>query len=41
MLVGLTGSYDWLDLGHMGGGKDFLVLDEREFDAIDKDGWPA
>ncbi|KAI4764072.1 hypothetical protein E4T52_01076 [Aureobasidium sp. EXF-3400] len=39
VLVGLTGLYDWLDLGHMGGGKDFLVLDEFEFDEIDRDGW--
>ncbi|KAI4721775.1 hypothetical protein E4T48_02065 [Aureobasidium sp. EXF-10727] len=39
VLVGLTGLYDWLDLGHMGGGKDFLVLDEYELDNLDKDGW--
>ncbi|KAI4725938.1 hypothetical protein E4T49_06295 [Aureobasidium sp. EXF-10728] len=39
VLVGLTGLYDWLDLGHMGGGKDFLVLDEYELDDLDKDGW--
>jgi hypothetical protein len=31
--------YDWLDLGHMGGGKDFLILDEYEFEQIEKDGW--
>jgi len=23
----------------MGGGKDFLVLDEYEFDQIERDGW--
>ncbi|KAH0419187.1 hypothetical protein KCU90_g10817, partial [Aureobasidium melanogenum] len=39
VLVGLTGLYDWLDLGHMGGGKDFLVLDEYELNDMDKDGW--
>ncbi|KAG9821751.1 hypothetical protein KCU98_g16970, partial [Aureobasidium melanogenum] len=39
VLVGLTGLYDWLDLGHMGGGKDFLVLDEYELNDLDKDGW--
>ncbi|KAH0370792.1 hypothetical protein KCU65_g2393, partial [Aureobasidium melanogenum] len=39
VLVGLTGLYDWLDLGHMGGGKDFLVLDEYELNRLDKDGW--
>ncbi|KAH0257408.1 hypothetical protein KCU91_g16386, partial [Aureobasidium melanogenum] len=25
--------------GHMGGGKDFLVLDEYELNDLDKDGW--
>ena len=31
-IVGLTALWDWLDLGHMGGGKDYLVLDRKEFD---------
>ncbi|KAH0349374.1 hypothetical protein KCU81_g3008, partial [Aureobasidium melanogenum] len=39
VLVGLTGLYDWLDLGHMGGGKDFLVLNEYELNQLDRDGW--
>ncbi|KAI5229029.1 hypothetical protein E4T40_01865 [Aureobasidium subglaciale] len=41
VLVGLTGLYDWLDLGHMGGGKDFLVLGEEDFGDMDKDGGPG
>ncbi|KAG9754376.1 hypothetical protein KCU73_g5678, partial [Aureobasidium melanogenum] len=42
VLVGLTGLYDWLDLGHMGGGRDFLVLDAYELNDLNKDGlgWP-
>ncbi|KAI5242204.1 hypothetical protein E4T43_04908 [Aureobasidium subglaciale] len=40
VLVGLTGLYDWLDLGHMGGGKDFLVLGEEDFRDMDKDAGP-
>ncbi|KAH0403228.1 hypothetical protein KCU89_g2348, partial [Aureobasidium melanogenum] len=43
VLVGLTGLYDWLDLGHMGGGRDFLVLDAYELNDLNKDGlgWPS
>lgn len=37
-MLGLTGLWDWLDLGHMGGGKDFLVLDQKEFDRVGRDG---
>ncbi|KAI5206151.1 hypothetical protein E4T39_02724 [Aureobasidium subglaciale] len=37
VLVGLTGLYDWLDLGHMGGGKDFLILNDQDFKDMKKD----
>jgi hypothetical protein len=37
VFVGLTGLYDWLDLGHMGGGKDFQVLDAKDFDVLEKE----
>ncbi|KAI5273423.1 hypothetical protein E4T47_03316 [Aureobasidium subglaciale] len=36
VLVGLTGLYDWLDLGHMGGGKDFLILNDQDFKDMKK-----
>ncbi|THZ24623.1 hypothetical protein D6C89_04839 [Aureobasidium pullulans] len=39
VMVGLTGLYDWLDLGHMGGGKDFLVLDHGDFEDAGRNGW--